>query len=368
MQKYFRFSWVRTGVFLGLLGLVVFFNVMAPKFYFMANPTAYRPAPGTFTVHYVDVGHGDCTIIELPDGKIAIIDGGPANSVYWTKSAWPHVYDYINTRIRPKNNFIDYIINTHPHEDHVGGLIKIMERFRFGAFYGPFAEGAVPSFVPAAKRGYAKPIVEAGRIGDMARDGYEIQFHATAVVETGYVYDEGDQSAELNEFSPIISIRYRGSDGESVFFVTGDAGHLTENQFIDPDLCPSAAALLAGQIDNLYLRIGHHGSRNSTGIPFINFLTDGRGEMNRTAIVSLGWLYNHPHAEPIANLTSAGFDIIKTRDVGDIVVRLSQQNGAVFFFGYNNPPELTGLWIAMYIAVVFGCFLNLSTYNRIVKT
>jgi len=315
-NKFLVFSPFRIILFCGLCGVLVFVGVMGQSlwwFYFgEGNTYVYRK--GNLAVHFVDVGHGDCTVVQLPDGKVAVIDGG--HEYYY-----PRVKRYIRERIKPKNNRIDYVINTHPHDDHLAGLLLLMEDFRVGKFFDH------------------ENITEGMVIGN---NSYRIQFHAAKIREVDNIDDQ-----YVNEYSPIITIEY----ASQVFIITGDAGHETERVFIE-----SAAAqeiFDANRVDELtvYLQVGHHGSRSSTGIPFLNFVNPD------VAIISLGFLYNHPHAEVIRNIKDRDAQILMTRDAGNIVFRCDGDRIKVFF-SFDNPADLVYVWIVIFFALLFLCFNN----------
>lgn len=78
-------------------------------------------------VHFIDVGQGDSTLVELPNGEKALIDGG-------TKSSSESLVSYIKSLGIKK---IDHVIGTHPHEDHIGGLPDVLKNFEVANVYLP---------------------------------------------------------------------------------------------------------------------------------------------------------------------------------------------------------------------------------------
>ena len=115
MQRVYR------GLF---LGLVVFLAGMV--FYIVQHrvlPT-YAPAQaGLLEVHFIDVGQGDSIFIRTPDGKTALIDGGPGRS---------GVLAYLQAH---GVTALDVVVATHPHEDHIGGLIAVMDSLPVGGIW-----------------------------------------------------------------------------------------------------------------------------------------------------------------------------------------------------------------------------------------
>ena len=331
-----------------LVGFIVFWALMGQTlFYFYigsGNNFVYKS--GTLAVHFVDVGHGNCTILQLPDGKVAIIDGG--------SDFYKHrVRNYIQTRIRPRRNHIDYIINTHPHVDHLEGLLFIKKHFSYGKFL-------TTEDNPGGKYKRHQKITEGLTI--RGKD-YRIRFHAveSPLVDLVEVNDYEVENQVCNEMSPIITIEYF----KQVFVITGDAGHSTERQFIEDT--PDATRIFGEWVaetpkaprraDDLtvYLQVGHHGSRNSTMTYFLDFLRPD------VAIIPVGYaseiLYGHPHPTVTDNLKEEGIKTYLTREAGHVVFRCDGNN-VKKFLGFSNPPDLTFLWIVVTIAIIVVCFLN----------
>lgn len=88
---------------------------------------SFENSSGNLLVHYIDVGQGDSVFIQLPNGETSLIDGGP-------RSSSSVVVDYLKDM---KVEKIDYLIATHPHEDHIGGLPEVIKNYEIGAVYMP---------------------------------------------------------------------------------------------------------------------------------------------------------------------------------------------------------------------------------------
>jgi len=282
----------------------------------------YNYFNGNLGVHFVDVGDGDCTILQLPDGKVAMIDTG--SEYYYSR-----VKTYLTQRIKPKGNLLDYVIITHPHEDHMGGLADLQRDFH------------IKTLITDDNMTEGQTITGTSKSDKTLL--YRIQFHAVGISEGG----------AANEMSPIITIEY----ANQVFVITGDAGHPTENVFMQTD---TAKAIFGnGRADTLttWLHVGHHGSRDSTGDDFLKFLKP------KYAIISVGTLYNHPHDEVTNLLNYYDVKTMLTRDMGNIAVRCNG-NTTKLFYQSDNPLDLTWLWIVLFVGTPFLCFVNYFYHKK----
>ena len=134
-------------VLLGILllciaGLSIFSAIVPPVTwkYYVNLPKIARRADGELRIHFIDVGQGDCTLVELPDGKTMLIDGGNSK-----KSTEKKVLRHLNAL---KINTIDYLIVTHADVDHCGGLNEVVKykkvvnayRLHVGVFFAKAGE------------------------------------------------------------------------------------------------------------------------------------------------------------------------------------------------------------------------------------
>ena len=104
-RDFITFTWYRACLCGVLLLTLIFFAVFGQSlfYYYFGSGNKFIYKKGAMAVHFVDVGHGDCTIVQLPDGKIAVIDGGHVSQTR-------RLNNYIRTRIKPKRNKIHYVI------------------------------------------------------------------------------------------------------------------------------------------------------------------------------------------------------------------------------------------------------------------
>lgn len=233
-----------------------------------AAALAKKPAPqpaGPLKAHFIDVGQGDSEFIELPDGKTLLIDGGPTD-------AGEKVLSYIKDLGYSR---IDYVVATHPHEDHIGGLTTVISSLEVGELWAPDASTNTETFEnfldAIESRGIETHGASAGKsIGES--DLYSIQVLGP---------QGGASCDDLNDASAIVLLTY----GQNRFLFTGDA-----------------SSSLISQACNTHvdvLKVGHHGSRTSTNAALATSLSP------TYAVISygIGNSYGHPTQEALDALS-----------------------------------------------------------------
>jgi len=262
-------------------------------------------------VHYIDVGQGDSTLVQLPSGQTILIDGG-------TTSAGYTVVDYLNSLGIPG---IDHLISTHPHEGHIGGLITVLKEISVDKVYMPRATHTTRTFENFLLAIQEKGLrITEGKAGVALDIGNEAT--ATFVGAVGASYDD------LNNYSAVLRLTY----GETSFLFTGDAEVLSEREMMAGNL-PLEADVL---------KVGHHGSRTSTSEAFLKEVEPS------VAVISVGKdnTYGHPHSEVLARLARHGVATFRTDIHGTVVVISDGQTLQVRIERDGETPEPTPL---MYI-------------------
>jgi len=233
---------------------------------------------GVLRVHYLDVGQADSEFIELPDGKTMLIDAG-------NKGDGSAVVSYI------KNlgySTIDYLVATHPHEDHIGGMATVINSFNIGQIYMPKVASTTQAF-----EGLLTTIQDKGYSIITAQAGVQIA-PGINILSPGVGSDYGN---ELNDWSAVISIVY----GSKTFLFMGDAGTDPESSFtIDADV----------------VKISHHGSRTAYSASLYSKLSPTIAIID----VGAGNSYGLPDEEVIQGLIAVGATIYRTDTNGTIVV------------------------------------------------
>ena len=254
-----------------LAGLIGIFEVVEPE------PT---PEPGTLTVHFIDVGQGDSILLDFGDIEV-LIDGGEKS---------PGVISYIDDYV---DGPLEVMVATHPHADHIGGLIAVLGAFEVDEIWltGDTSTSATYSqFMSAVNSEGAKVFV--ARRGDTIQAGTLI-FNVLHPVNL---------SGKTNNNSIVLSLSY----GQVDFLFTGDAEQEAEASMLMDGIVP----------DVEILKVGHHGSRTASSIQFLQV---ARPEC-AIYMAGQGNSYEHPHQETIINLCEAGAEIYGTDIHGTIVI------------------------------------------------
>lgn len=250
-------------------------------------------------VHFLDVGQGDSIFIELPDDKTMLIDASEKEYA-----------DRITTYIYSCGyNSLDYVVATHPHSDHIGGMADVIGSFSVGNVILSLATHTTKTYtnmLTAIDQSGAK--VTLGTAGkEIFSDG-----DLSAVVIAPVTEDYSD----LNNSSVMIMLTY----GDKKFLFTGDAEEEEERTVTADVKCD-------------VLKVGHHGSSTSTSSAFLA----AAGPEYAVISCGMGNSYGHPHTETIDKLKKAGINIYRTDLQGDIVMTCDGENITV-----NTQPSTAG--------------------------
>lgn len=251
-----------------------------------SNVEEIRDLSGKLKVHYINVGQGDSTLIELPNGKNVLIDGA-------TRSNGQTVLDYLdNLRVEK----IDYLIATHPHEDHIGGLINVVKQYEIGEIFMPKKAHTTIVFedllLAIKEKGYSITNPEVGAVL-FDEDGLSMNVLAPS----------GASGNNLNNYS----IANRLVFGNTAFVFTGDAEQQSEKNMVENE-CDLEADVL---------KIGHHGGDTSSISSFLSAVNPDYG------IISAGKdnQYGHPHINVLNRLADHSIKVFRTDRDGTIIAK-----------------------------------------------
>lgn len=303
-----------------ILALCIFSSFIAADSwkYRVGLPNIPARAEGEMRLHFLDVGQGDCALVEFPDGKTMLVDGGDGS-----KAALKNILRHLRALDIDK---IDYLTVTHADGDHSGGLKEILKYVDFSVAFLPpesleenaaYAEFYAELVKTDCERRYVSR--EQSHLGASGEDvAYPYAF--------SFLYPYGDDveailSGELkvkndNLYSGVFWLDYCGV---SALF-TGDAPTEVEEKLMRDDKLGFFKERGVSLSETEILKVAHHGSEQSTSAEFLEYLGV------ETAIVSCGEnVYGHPDEDTLERLQESGAEVFRTDEVGSVILCISKE-------------------------------------------
>ena len=247
---------------------------------------SFNNSKETLKVYYIDVGQADAIMIEN-ENEFMVIDGGNNND-------GPLLVKYYQSL---GITDFKYVIGTHPHEDHIGGLDDIIDNFNVGTIYIPDAITTTQTF---------EDLLDAIERKNMTYEVPNIDNTFTLGDATLKIIYTGTNTTDLNNTSIVLKMTY----GKDTFLFTGDATDTTEKKILNKD------------IEAEVLKVGHHGSKYSSTTEFLKKVNP------KYAIISVGKNnnYGHPAINTISKLNKLNIETHRTDEEGTIIIE-SNGNG-----------------------------------------
>ncbi len=273
----------RNAVLLVVCGIFIFFNVWVWQ-----EVVRFVSAPDV-RVFFFDVGQGDATLIDSKDGRQILIDGGPSGAILTRLGSVMPFGD----------NSIDAIIISHPHADHISGLVSVLERYSVGVIFESGARYTSSEFRALEqaidKKGVKRVYVDQPMtifFGDDAR---------LALVSPNDSF-VGSNLKRIHDAMIVGFLEYK--DARVLFM--GDAEQKLEERLAKQNILP--------KID--ILKAGHHGSKTSSSNYFLNTIKP------QVAVLSVGKnKYGHPNDGVMERLNAFRIRIFRTDEDGTIEAR-----------------------------------------------
>lgn len=243
----------------------------------LATCSAILSATDTLDVYFIDVGQGDAILIDYGTYEL-LIDGGADGSCI------PFLDEYVD-------GYLEFVVATHPHSDHIGGLDDVIRAFDVLEVITNGATAATNAYLgfSAAASTVRRPVTVSDRNDIIQLGDIELK-----------VLHPHESTGDANEDSLVLLLTY----GEIEFLFTGDIGKEGESELLN--------SLCLTDID--ILKVAHHGSRYSSSSDFLDVV------LPELAIYSagVGNQYGHPHNEALGRLSVAGALILGTDEYGTI--------------------------------------------------
>ncbi len=266
--------------------------------FFVPAFSSHQSQEGTLRVSFIDVGQGDAALVEFPDGKTMLIDAGPKAADY--DAGERIVVPFLKRRGIDK---LDYIVASHPHADHIGGIASVVHSFDVNAVL----ESGQPARDPIYRE-YSKALqLENCRI-DTARSGQsaiEIGGARLYILYPTSPHIDGDTSniqQNLNNTSVVFKLCY----GKTSVLFTGDAERDAEEEIVQS---------YGDFLQSTLLKTGHHGSITSSSQQFLDAVKPN------VAVISVGLhnKFNHPSEAVLERMQAMNVEPLRTDEDGAII-------------------------------------------------
>ncbi len=249
---------------------------------------------GVLRVSFVDVGQGDATLIDFPNGQLGLIDTGQGGR-------HPAARELRGLLAARRRSRVDLLIITHGHPDHYGGLGDLIREVEIGELW---LNGQL--LTEERDGGMARLVSDALALGTRVRFAPELcgrhPNYGGAHLEVLWPCPRYDPALDLNDNSIALSVAY----GQRAFLLTGDLERESEHLLVAADRVPSADVL----------KVAHHGSRTSTTIEFLEEVAPSIAVISSGA----GNRYGHPSPTVVARLRETGAKVLRTDLHGGVII------------------------------------------------
>jgi competence protein ComEC len=255
------------------------------------------PGPGALQIHVIDVGQGDAIALRSPRGRWLLVDAGAG----WQTGDAARFS--ILPILRRHGGDVVHLVLTHPHLDHIGGARTILESTHVDTLWDSGYVEPSSEYVAVLRAAQTRKTV-----WRRASAGDSIAFDGVAVRVLGPDSTWLKTRSNANDASVVLQVRY----GEVTVLLTGDAEAEEEEWLV---------ARYGVHLKSTVLKLGHHGSATSTTGAFLQRVSPVAGVVS----VGTGNRYRHPSPSVLQALDDAGVDVLRTDDLGTIMLNTDGQ-------------------------------------------
>ena len=243
---------------------------------------------GQLVVHMIDVGQADSFLL-VQDSMTAMVDCGTRSS---GKDAVAYLQELGVTKI-------NYVIGTHPHDDHMGGMYDVITNFEVGTV-----------IIPDSREGDITANWYMKLMNELQTGEYEVHY-----AQEGDIYEHEDAVMQViaaetdvsntNNYSVVMKVSF----GQMDMIMTGDAETEIEEKILESGV----------NIDAEILKLGHHGSDTSNSEAFLDAISPEYGLISS----GVGNKYEHPIKEIMERLEEREIEVYRTDESGSVVMTLT---------------------------------------------
>ena len=243
---------------------------------------------GQLVVHMIDVGQADCFLL-AQEGMTALVDCG-------TRSTGKDAVVYLKELGVTK---LDYVIGTHPHDDHMGGMYDVITNFEIGTV-----------IIPDSRDGYITSNWYMKLMNELHTGNYKIHY-----AQEGEIFNLEDATmlvlavetdvSNTNNYSIVLKVSF----GQMDMIMTGDAEIEIEEKILESGV----------NIEAEILKLGHHGSDTSNSEAFLDAISPEYGLISS----GLGNKYEHPIKEIMERLEERNIEVYRTDESGSVVITIT---------------------------------------------
>jgi competence protein ComEC len=262
--------------------MFLFFSICFIK----SNSKVYEcmDTKGKLIIHFIDVGQGDAILL-MADNQTLLIDSG-------SESSKNQFLDYLE---RTGTQKLNYIIATHPHEDHIGNMKYVIPKYGVEKFYAPKITSDTDCY-----KSMVSALIKANKKITIATAGMSLKLGEQVLCEI--LAPNNSSYDNINNYSVVVKVTFNNT----IFLLTGDAEKESEAEMLAKNYILKADVL----------KIGHHGSSTSTSYEFLESVNP------QICIVSCGLhnSYGHPDNKILQMVKQNNTPLLRTDLDGNIVL------------------------------------------------